>query len=64
LQELKGKNGILGAVLSGAGPSVLVFIDPRTSVSRARKHIASHIANRGLTAELLKTSITSRGGRS
>jgi len=64
LQELKGKDGILGAALSGAGPSVLVFIDPRTSVSRASKHIASHIANRGLTAELLKTSITSRGGRS
>ncbi len=30
LQELKGKGGILGAVLSGAGPSVLVFLDPRT----------------------------------
>jgi homoserine kinase len=64
LQELKGKNGILGAALSGAGPSVLVFIDPHMSVSRVRRHIASHIANRGLTAELLKTSITSRGGRS
>jgi homoserine kinase len=64
LQELKGKNGILGAALSGAGPSVLVFIDPHMSVSRVRRHIASDIANRGLTAELLKTSITSRGGRS
>jgi homoserine kinase len=63
LQELKGKDGILGAALSGAGPSVLVFLDPRTSVSRARKHISSHIANRGLTAELLETSITSCGGR-
>jgi homoserine kinase len=64
LQELKGKNRILGAVLSGAGPSVLVFLDPDIAVSRARKHIAAHIANRGLTAELLETSITSRGGRS
>jgi homoserine kinase len=64
LQELKGKAGILGAALSGAGPSVLVFLDPRTSVSRARKHISSHITNRALTAELLETSITSRGGRS
>jgi homoserine kinase len=63
LQELKGKDGILGAALSGAGPSVLVFLDPRTSVSRARKHISSHIANKGLMAELLETSITSRGGR-
>jgi len=64
LQELEGKDGVLGAVLSGAGPSVLVFLDPRTAVSRARKHIAAYIANRGLTAELLETSITSQGGRS
>src|ERR1700758_1862939 len=35
LQELRGKGGILGAALSGAGPSVLVFLDPRTSLSRA-----------------------------
>ena len=64
LQELKGKGGVLGAVLSGAGPSVLVFLDPRTPVSRARKLVAAHIANRGLSAELLETSITLRGGRS
>ncbi|MBZ5686226.1 MAG: homoserine kinase [Acidobacteriia bacterium] len=63
LQELKGKAGVLGAVLSGAGPSVLVFLDPRMSISRARKHINTHIANKGFTAELLETSITSRGGR-
>jgi homoserine kinase len=63
LQELKGKAGILGAVLSGAGPSVLVFLDPRKSTSQARKHVATHIAAKGFTAELLETSITSRGGR-
>jgi len=34
LQELKGKHGILGAVLSGAGPSVLMFLDPRSDVPR------------------------------
>ena len=64
LQELKGKAGILGAALSGAGPSVLVFLDPRGSVSRPRKLVAAQITNKGLTAELLQTSITSRGGRS
>jgi homoserine kinase len=64
LQELKGKAGILGAVLSGAGPSVLVFLDPRTSVLRARKKVAAHLATKGLSAEVLETSITSRGGRS
>jgi len=63
LQELKGNGGILGAALSGAGPSVLVFLDPRTPVSRARKLVAAHIANKGLTGELIETSITSRGGR-
>jgi homoserine kinase len=64
LQELKGKNGILGAVLSGAGPSVLVFLDPRMSALRVRKHVATHLANKGLSAELLETSITPRGARS
>jgi len=63
LKELKGKGGILGAVLSGAGPSVLLFLDPRTPLSKASKLVAAHIENRGLTAELLETSITSRGGR-
>ena len=63
LQELKGKNGILGAVLSGAGPSVLVFLHPGASISRARKLVTAHIAQSRLTAELLQTSITLRGGR-
>jgi homoserine kinase len=63
LQELKGKGGVLGAVLSGAGPSVLMFLDPRTSVSRVRKLVAAHISSKGFTVELLETSITSRGGR-
>ena len=63
LQELKGKGGILGAVLSGAGPSVLVFLDPRTSASRVRKLVGTHISSKGFTVELLETSIASRGGR-
>ena len=64
LQELKGKSGILGAVLSGAGPSVLVFLDPRSSIARARKAVSAQIAQKGLTAELLPTAITLRGGNS
>src|SRR6266576_6468393 len=43
LQKLSGKSGVIGVTLSGAGPSVLVFLDPRTAVSRARKHIAAYI---------------------
>jgi homoserine kinase len=63
LQELKGKDGILGAALSGAGPSVLIFLDPHASMSKTRKRVAAHLAERGLTAELVPTSITSRGAR-
>jgi len=62
LAELTGKAGILGAVLSGAGPSVLVFLDPHASAQKARKLVSVHLAQRGLVAELLPTSITSRGG--
>jgi homoserine kinase len=64
LQELTGKPGILGAALSGAGPSVVVFLDPRVPAEKAKKLIASHIAARGFSAELLLTTITPRGARS
>jgi len=63
LQELKGKNGILGAVLSGAGPSVLVFVDPRASLAKTRKAVSARLESSGLTAELLSTSITLRGAK-
>jgi homoserine kinase len=63
MQELKGQAGILGPALSGAGPSVLVFLDPKASVPRTRKLVASHLAKLGLTAELIETSITSRGAK-
>ena len=63
LQELKGKGGVLGAALSGAGPSVLIFLDPQVAQARVRKFVAAHIAERGLAAELLPTSITVRGAR-
>lgn len=64
VEKLKGKEGILGAVLSGAGPSVLVFVDPRASLRKAQKVVAAHLAAKGLKAEVLPTSITSRGARS
>ena len=63
LQKLKGKQGILGAALSGAGPSVLVFLNPKANVRTARKLVAAHLAKNNLTAELISTSITSRGAR-
>jgi homoserine kinase len=68
LQELKGKDGILGAALSGAGPSVLIFVDPQlnpgASLQKARRLVAAHLSRTRLTAELIPTSITLRGARS
>ena len=63
LQELKGQAGVLGAVLSGAGPSVLVFLDPGASIAKARRLVYSHLKQKALRAELLPTSISARGGR-
>jgi homoserine kinase len=62
LQELTGRPGILGAALSGAGPSVIVFLEPGHASKRTRTIVAAHLAGRGLHAELLLTSITPRGG--
>ena len=64
LQELKGKDGVLNAALSGAGPSVLIFLDPQASLRKARERVACHLSQTGLTAELISTSISSRGARS
>lgn len=62
LQELKPTNGVLGAALSGAGPSVLLFLDPRGSLSKIRRLVETQLVKSGLRAELLATSITPRGG--
>lgn len=64
LTELKGTDGILGAALSGAGPSVLMFLDPRASARKARERVAAHLSERKLAAELVPTSITLRGASS
>ena len=64
LQGLRGNDGILGAVLSGAGPSVLIFLDPGASLPKARKLVAAHLSLNRLAAELIPASITRRGARS
>jgi homoserine kinase len=63
LQELKGKDGILGAVLSGAGPSVLMFLDPDVSIAKVKKMVSAHLNRSNLNAELLPTSIALRGAK-
>jgi homoserine kinase len=64
LQQLTCSTGILGAALSGAGPSVIVFLDPHISARKTRDFVAAHLSRSGLRAELLLTSVTQRGARS
>jgi homoserine kinase len=61
LQGLAGSSGILGAVLSGAGPSVLIFLDPRASAARAKASVLACLRDHRLSAELISTEITSAG---
>jgi homoserine kinase len=63
LKELTGDSGVLGAALSGAGPSVLVFLDPKVPTKRAKQRIVAHLAKRRLTAEIILTGIAQHGGR-
>jgi homoserine kinase len=63
LQKMNGTLGILGSVLSGAGPSVLIFLDPKVSSMKTKKRVAAHLAASGLSAELLSTAISMRGAR-
>jgi homoserine kinase len=61
LQKLTGTRGILGSALSGAGPSVLIFLDSRSSMNQARKRVRDHLRAHGLNPELIHTEITARG---
>lgn len=64
LQEFPKGSGVLGAVLSGAGPSVVMFLDPNANPEKIKVRVAKHLRERGLAAELLLTSIAKRGGES
>lgn len=65
LQELAGQPGILGAVLSGAGPSVLIFLDSRskTPAKKIAAQVAAYLNQKQLPAELLLTAIADKGAR-
>jgi homoserine kinase len=63
LSEMTGADGLLGVALSGAGPSVLMFVDPGVTMARVEKAVAGQVRRNGLNAELISTAITLRGGR-
>jgi homoserine kinase len=62
LQDFPKEKGVLGAVLSGAGPSVLMFLDADTRAEITKARIANHLKERGMKAELVLTSIARKGG--
>ena len=62
LQDFPANNGVLGTALSGAGPSVLVFLDPQAREEKTRAKVEAYLRDQGLKAELLLTSIAKRGG--
>ena len=63
LQKLSGKSGVIGVTLSGAGPSVLMFLDSKASLARTKSLVATHLRKCRLSAELISTGIIGRGAR-
>jgi homoserine kinase len=63
IQQLAGTDGILGAALSGAGPSVLIFLDSRKKIATKKiaARVAAHLAQKNLEAELIFTKIAAKG---
>jgi homoserine kinase len=62
LQKLAADTpGVLGAVLSGAGPSVLIFLDDKAGAERAKAQVRTQLRAHGLKAELVATAITKQG---
>ena len=62
MKDFPASKGVLGVVLSGAGPSVLMFLDPEKRVDKTKAKVEAYLGERGLKAELLLTSIAKRGG--
>jgi homoserine kinase len=61
LQQFANSEGILGAVLSGAGPSVLMFLDPKADPRKIKQRINAYLAAHRLKATLIDAAITPRG---
>jgi homoserine kinase len=60
---MSSEKGVLGAALSGSGPSVLVVLDPECDAVETRARISAYLREEGLEAELILTSMESHGAR-
>lgn len=61
LRSLTGEHGILAAVLSGSGPSVLLILDLQAAVPEARSAVCKCLTEAGLGGELILTGIGNQG---
>jgi len=55
--------GMVGVALSGAGPSLLIFVEPQVGASRLKKKLQAYLRRTGLAAELIEAEIAMRGAR-
>ena len=62
LRDFPKEKGILGSVLSGAGPSVLIFLDADVPAEISKARVANHLKEKGMKTELVLTSIARKGG--
>jgi homoserine kinase len=63
LSALSGTLGVNGVALSGAGPSVLMFLQAGIDREEIGASITAHLVERGLTAELRFTEIGAPGAK-
>jgi homoserine kinase len=63
LSSLAGSEGVNGVALSGAGPSVLMFLQEDADRDEVGARVQGHLMGRGLTAELRFTAISAVGAK-
>jgi len=63
LSTLSGTQGVNGVALSGAGPSVLMFLQEDANRDEVCARVAAYLANRDLKAELRFTAISAVGAK-
>lgn len=63
LSEMAGRDGIYGVALSGAGPGVLMFLDPDADQEQVCARVEEHISMASLKAELRPVTISAGGAR-